>query len=303
MHKVVFLILIVSQGVFASESKPKSMVDKVHGSLSSSVLRLSNKVDRFFGSKRGDDEVNGTQIRLTYLGTKTEGEDLEHEGLIKFRLKLPYLERLLKVSFKKDPKDKTEDSEPKAPAKAEEKSAVKKIGEAIINEPKKWSFNIQTGVKVEIPPQFFANFRLRRSAFFGKWEFRISQEFFWFSRDGFGETTTIDFDRPVMDDLLFRLRNTATWRDEDDEFETNHGPYLYWRIDQKRAVSFSALAQGKSRPSFHIHNYQGNLSYRQLIYKRWFYIETGPTLDFPKERDWDTVWTYTVKLEALIGSY
>lgn len=307
MRKTLILIYIsiFSFSVLATEEK-EPLVDRVHGKLSTGVVRLSNKIDRFFGSKRAEDQANGTQVRLTYLTSITEDGDIDHEGLIKFRLKLPYLEELLKISFKREANEEKSDEQSSQVKKEEakgESSSVRRLGEAILNEPKKWSVHFNTGIKVQIPPQVFGNLRLRRSAYFGKWEFRISQEFFWFSRDGFGETTTVDFDRPINSNFLFRVRNLATWTDEEDEFLTEHGPILYWQISKRRAASFSAKAQGASRPSFHINNYQASINYRQLLHKTWFYLETGPVLDFPKDSDWDPFLSYTIKLEAVIGTY
>ncbi|MBK26241.1 MAG: hypothetical protein CME70_19740 [Halobacteriovorax sp.] len=314
MLKLTILLVasFISSG-FSEElpSKPKrtELIDNVHGKLSTGVLRLSNRIDRFFGSKRAEDQANGSQIKLAYITSISKDGDIEHEGLIKFRLKLPYLENLLKLSFSKEPakgQSKKEEKPSEAGTEGKDIKAPKtqnKLTKAILSEPSKWSLNFNTGVKVEIPPQFFANLRLRRSVYFGKWEFRFSQEFFWFSRDGFGETSTIDFDRPISSTVLFRLRNSATWMDETDEFQTEHGPSIFWQISKRRAVSFNARATGRSRPDLYIDKYSTNISYRQLLHNRWFYLETGPSLEFPKSNNWKGVFSYYIKFEALIGSY
>lgn len=300
-------LLLYSTCLFSQETKPivkkSSAIDRAHGELSASVKRLSNKIDSFFGSKRGEDSANGSQVRFTYLTNKTEHQDLDHEGLVKFRLKLPYLEKLLKISFKSKPKENKESAKDKKAAEGTKPTTASTIAKTILSEPKKWSFHFNTGIRVQIPPQFFANLRLRRSAYFGKWEFRATQEFFWYSRDGFGETTTVDFDRPINNELLFRLRNLATWTDDEDTFSTEHGPQIFWRLSDRRAVSLKAVAQGTSRPKLFINNYQSSIVYRQLLYKTWFYMETGPTVDFAKSNNWDSLLSYNIKFEVLIGSY
>ncbi len=307
-----FIIILIASYVslgFSEEVAPKEkkteLIDNIHGKLSVGVLRLSNRIDRFFGSKRAEDHANGSKIKLTYLTNISQDGDFDHEGLIKFRLKLPYLENLLKLSFNKEPtKQEGRPADKKSAGEADIKPIPEnKLKKAILSEPSKWSMNFNTGIKVEIPPQFFANLRLRRSIYFGKWEFRLSQEFFWFSRSGFGETTTMDFDRPISSSVLFRLRNAATWMDETDEFQTEHGPSIFWQISRRRAVSFNARATGRSRPSLYIEKYLTNISYRQLLHNRWFYLETGPSLEFPKSNDWKGVFSYLIKFEALIGSY
>jgi hypothetical protein len=303
-----FLVILAFNPLYGAERSEQAStsrtVDLVHQKLSSSVTGFSYQIDKFFGSKRAEDRANGTQVKLAYITSKSEAQDLKHGGIVKFRLNLPYLESLLKVSFS------TDSDEPKKPlpkiseAKTKEPVSPKvKVPPPLPPKPRSWGININTGVKVEIPPQFFTNFRIRKSFFLGKWEFRGSQDIFWFSRSGFGETTTLDFDRTINSQLLFRLRNSATWTDTEDEFISGHGPILFWQLDQKKAFSFSVTAGGSSKPLWQINSYQIAVNYRQLLYNRWFYLETGPTIDYQRSVEWSPVLSYFLKLEVIIGNY
>lgn len=296
---ITFSFLSLNVAMSNEPAPTQNKVDIVHEKVSKSVTGFSYRIDKFFGSKRGEDSSNGTQIKLAYITSKTESEKLDHGGIVKFRLKLPYLESLLKFSYSTDEEEPSKNEKTEGEAKEQSKTPIKKEPK----KPKTWGININTGIQVEIPPQFFTNFRIRKSFFLGEWELRGAQEFFWFSRDGFGETSTIDLDRPLNPSLLFRLRNTATWTDDEDLFSSSHGPILFWALDELRALSFSVTASGTSDPMWRIVNYQGAINYRQLLYKRWFYLETGPTINYAKENNWSPVMNYFVKLEVIFGNY
>lgn len=313
MKILIFLILISLRATFAAEQieapalePAPNVVDLVHEKLSRGVSGISYRIDKFFGSKRAEDSANGTQIRLSYVTSKTEAEPLSHGGLIKYKLKLPYLESLFKISYSTDSEVPKKKPIKKDEGKKEIVAEGKKQQAPAPKAPPKlrsWGANVNTGIKLDIPPQFFANFRLRKSIYLGKWEFRGAQEFFWFSRDGFGETTTFDMDRPINTKLLFRLRNSVTWTDSNDTFASAHGPILFWQLDPKKAFSFSATAIGSSRPFWKIDSYLGAINYRQLLYKRWFYLETGPSVTFERVDNWSPVLSYFLKFEVLIGNY
>lgn len=307
MKLLLFLFLLGFSPLNAAEQEPDiavpNTVDLVHEKLSRSVTRFSYRIDKFFGSKRAEDFANGTQVKFAYITSKVESEGLDHGGIVKFKLKLPYLESLLKVSFSSDPDVPLKKPEGGVDKGKDDGVETTEKKPPVPRKPRTWGINVNTGIQVEIPPQFFANFRIRKSLFLGKWEFRGSQDIFWFSRDGFGESTTFDIDRQVNTQLLFRLRNSATWTDSSDEFTSAHGPILFWQIDQKKAFSFAVTANGKSKPLWQIESYQGAVNYRQLLYKKWFYLETGPTIDYQKSKNWAPILSYFLKLEVIIGNY
>jgi hypothetical protein len=305
--KIFYYIIILGLLPLYAAEQPHEVstsgtVDLVHQKLSSAVTGFSYQIDNFFGSKRAEDRANGTQVKLAYITSKSEAQDLNHGGIVKFRLNLPFLESLLKVSFNTDP-DEPKKAEPKVSQAKTKEPPSPKVKVPLPVKPRSWGININTGIKVEIPPQFFTNFRIRKSFFLGKWEFRGSQDIFWFSRSGFGETTTLDFDRAINSQLLFRLRNSVNWTDIEDEFISGHGPILFWQLDQKKAFSFSATARGSSKPLWQIKSYQIAVNYRQLLYNRWFYLETGPTIDYQRSAEWSPFLSYFLKLEVIIGNY
>ncbi|MCF8059392.1 MAG: hypothetical protein K9K67_08850 [Bacteriovoracaceae bacterium] len=272
------------------------MVDAAHESVSNTILLLSNRIDSFFGSRRGDDEANGSRLRVFYDSTFRQDQKWEDRVDMRFSLRLPQLQKLLNLSFKREGG--------KAPPKEAPKETpiAPKLKDLIVT-TQKWTFNFNTGLRVDIPPNLFARARLRRTMlFFDLWEFNPTQEATWFQEQGFGLNFSHDLDYQLAPDLLFRIVNSVFWLDDTDEVTTTHGPSLFQQLSDNRALSYSLQAQGTNRPKYYINNYVASIQYRQLIHSNWLFLEIRPAVDFPKERRWQEVYSLFFRIEAVFGT-
>jgi hypothetical protein len=305
------LIFILYSGLIAQaqdkeQNKPTKMttsLDEVHELLSRTIFRLSNRIDSFFGSERADDEANGSRLRMSWETGKIEGNKIKQEANLRLKLVLPETQKRLRIVVERDSDGPPKLSEGKE--KQEEtpsEAAIRQAAIELAQAPTRWKVGMDTGIRVEIPPNPYARFHITRSAFFGKYELRGSQEFFWYLSDGAGETTRLDLDRPIREGLLFRLGNEATWTDDSDRFSLAHGPVLYHQLSERRGVAYSLRALGTSKPVVHINNYELKLTYRQLIHKNWLFYEFTPLIFFPKDRDWQRTLAVFFKLEMVVGS-
>jgi hypothetical protein len=298
------------------------LVDSAHKGVSDTILLLSNRIDSFFGSRRGDDEANGSRLRVFYDSTFRQNQKWDKRADLRFSLRLPQLQKLLKLSFKKeggkgpkkpapDPDDDTGNNEEVVDPN-EQASRVGMPQGATSGAPSlrdllldrgRWVFNFNTGLRVDIPPNVFARARLRRTmVLFNSWEFNPTQEATWFSEQGFGLNFSHDLDYQLADNLLFRIVNSAFWVDETDVVSTTHGPILFQQLTNHRALSYSLQAQGTNRPKFFINNYSASIQYRQLIHSNWLFLEARPAIDFPKDQAWNEVYSFFFRVEAVFGS-
>ena len=120
---------------------------------------------------------------------------------------------------------------------------------------------------------------------------------------GAGQSLSIDGDRQIVDDLSFRFVNESTWLDLTDELSTSHGPSFYYKISNRRAVSFNSRANLSNRPQYEIDNYDFNLVYRQNLHKEWLYYELIPSINFSRERSFHSHLGITGKVEFFVGSF
>ncbi|MCR9205410.1 MAG: hypothetical protein NXH75_12580, partial [Halobacteriovoraceae bacterium] len=75
------------------KTSKKTYVDQAHQGVSSTILFISNRIDSFFGNQRGDDEANGSRLRVFYDSTFQQNQKLNKKADVRFTLRLPQLER------------------------------------------------------------------------------------------------------------------------------------------------------------------------------------------------------------------
>ncbi len=301
---MIALIIFLFSGVYAETTEP-SRLDDTHQRISDGILSFSNQIDSFFGNQRGDDEANGSRLRLFYDNNLRQGEKWDRGLNVRFSLRLPQLQKLLKVSFNKEAKEKAKGKEkenqtqtnPKNPPPEEtRKNQLREFVD-------QWAFNFNTGIRVDIPPNLFARARLRRTMiFFDKWEFNPTQELNWFLEQGFGAVFSHDLDRRLTDKTILRLTNTLVWSDENDETTSSHGPQIFHQISDTKAISYSILAQGSNNPKPAINNYTAFIAYRQQLYGKWLFGELRPAVEYPRNQGWNDVYSLFVRVEAVFGS-
>jgi hypothetical protein len=293
------------------EKKYSVSLNDAHSALSKSIVLLGTRIDRFFGVDRGEDITNNSQIRMWVQSTKVEGENIENEANIRFKIHLPYTQKRFKFVFERKAENQSQvkSAEGSTPIKQDETSPPQAQTaqttaalQYLIDETRNWNFFTETGIRVDIPPEPFARARLRRN-----WKLPLKieaiaeQSIFWYLEEGFGETSSLDFDYKISDNKLFRFQNTATWWDETDTFTIVHGPTLYHTLSRRRGISYSAKAIGSTKPQSLITNYDLSVSYRQLLHKNWLFMDISSLGTFPRAEDWEFTPSISLKFEVIIG--
>ena len=311
-----FFIVSVSSYALASEEKKNkpdkktqekkkkgNVADKAHNKLSQSLLNFSRSIDNFFGSERADDLNNKTTVRFSTNTIYTEGGKVRTLGDVRVNIQLPGLQRKLNLQY--------DDEEEKNPKKAktakaknpEEKNNKKKS--LLISSAKSESelkLHSDAGLKIQKNPQLFARMRLRKQIHFQKWSTLPTQEIEWVDRQGYATTTELPFDYQINKSLLLRLVNNIKWEDVSYIMKFSNGPVLFQKIDEKRALSYSAIIQSSNTPEFQVDDYQLGINFRQKLYKEWFYGEMGPTTNFPRSLNFHRNPAFHIKFEIVIGN-
>lgn len=300
---------LASQRVQDVNNKSRT-IDRAHKEISSRILSLSHRIDSFFGTQRGDEESNGSRLRVFNDSFLRQHEKYDNKTNVRFSLRLPQLQKLLRFSYHRDA---TKEEEKKAPPR-NDSEALK--DQAIHREKElrsplshlkdlanKWTFNFNTGIRVDIPPNLFARARLRRTlTFLEDWEFNPTQELNWFSKGGWGALFSHDLDRRLTDATLLRIVNTLTWNNDANETTSIHGPQIIHQINERRAISYNFMAQGSNRPHYAINNYMVSINYRQLLHSNWLFTTITPAVEYPRERQWNDVYSLFIRLEAVFGA-
>ena len=301
---LIYLFIGTALAQDTSEKNDNNLVDDTHKSVSDTILLFTNRIDSFFGTRRGDEEANGSKVRVYLDHNMREYENDRSRIDLRFTLKLPQLEKLFKFKIEK----KNDDAKNLTPKDSNdskdngEKSTDKAKANLPADTQQKWNYGLSAGVRVDLPPNPYLDARLRRTFTFSGFEFNPTQELSWFLKDGLGYTMTNDLDYKLKTWGLLRMVNSLSWRDDQDEIFTTHGPNFYLPINQKKAIQFYLLAFGRNKPTYYIYQYSLGASYRQAVYSNWIFLSTNPYMTWPETQSWKRVIGLDIRLEAVFGS-
>ncbi len=288
-------------------------LDNTYSLLSDNIVGLANRMDSFFGEQRADDELNRSGLRLSYgqkIMTKNKSND---DVVVRFNLRLPKLEEKFKIDFKRTPKkDKKVDDQLKAYiAKAEtdgrrlsEEDIAKEKVRLQTLEYEPWRFRTDVGVSASIPPSAFVRARLRKNWQFLKFIPRFVEEIGYFTDDGLIERTNFDIDRTIKKGrVLLRFENLKEWIISDKRLVTGHGPVLLYNTSDNDAYAYSAkvFSEFNERGPYYLSNYQVAINYRRNLRGHWLYGDVIQAVDFPKFESFSSVYSVTLRIEALFG--
>lgn len=190
-------------------------------------------------------------VELSSLYTEFEGFD--PKGRLRLRYDLPTLERRVNLFLGRDVEDEfIEDRREGVAIRSsvfgleEEEKWLAGLG---YSPPGRWAekLDFRVGGRIKSAPEAFVQARYRRHFFLGErmvWRFR--ETVFYENRDGYGSTTSIDFDRVLRPDLLFRWGNVGTFSEATDGLAWRTALILYHNLRRSRAVAGEYFARGST---------------------------------------------------------
>lgn len=274
------------------KNAPLNLVDGTQEVLDENVTRVANRLDSFFGNQRADDELNRSQLRLSYSYQLAETVPKD-DFAFRVNLRMSNIENYFKTLI-----DKTLDWEvkktPKQIAK-EEKERRKK------EDPHNWLWRNDVGVIASVPPRAFYRSRLRKTISGKDIVHRFVEELAWFSQEQWINTATFESDRAMTMSMLFRMAHQLNWAITDEEFTTSHGPSIIHTISARDAMSYNARVLTRVKGPYYLDGYSLSINYRRRVRGNWLYGEVTPALDFPKVTSFRRTPSILFKIEALFG--
>ncbi len=302
MYLLGLLLLIAPLVALASPAEEPSdnnipILESAQELLGFNMNRVANQLDMFFADQRADDELGRSRIRVKRIYEVRERALLRDETQFRFNIRLPNLEEKFKFEFQ------NKKNKPKGPL-----TQTGPTNQNVNRINTQWQFRSDIGVVASVPPQTFARARVRKN-----WEafhliHRFVEEFAWYSNDvwsikeGWEETTILDSDYSIEENLLFRFRNLADWKITSHDFVTSHGPSILHRFTEDDAVSYATtLSTTVDNGIWFVSNYRLSTTYRRNLYKQWLYSDLTPGLDFPKMWHFRRTPFILLQIEALFG--
>jgi len=152
--------------------------------------------------------------------------------------------------------------------------------------PGKWAERIdfRVGARLSTAPEAFVQGRLRRNVFLGdKSVWRLRETVFYENRDGFGSTSSADFDRALRRNLLFRWGSVATFSESTDGVDWRTATVLYQNLGARSAIAYEIFVRGATDLEVGVREYGARGVYRRPLNRQWLYGELITGYTWPRE--------------------
>ena len=104
-------------------------------------------------------------------------------------------------------------------------------------------------------------------------EWRFGQSLFWRHIEGFGETTSLDYENRIGGPFIFRWNNSATVSQITESFRWGSTASVLHPLDEIRTLLYSYSAGGDTGTAVPLASYGPRVSYRQQLHRRWLFGE------------------------------
>jgi hypothetical protein len=281
-----------------------SVADAPRDYVSEQFVALVSSIDGFFGDDRSFQEANDSVLQLDL--TRVTGYGGERRVIASGRAKvhLPIAEKRLHLLIETDPDknagvDSTQKQTPplRKPASPERVAAALRIERA---REERWHLSADGGLQFQgLSTTPFVRTRGSLTVPMEEWRMKLAESLFWFHTIGVGETTQLDFERPISEDLLFRSSSNASWLRDTTNFDLRQDMSFFHRLDNRKALLYQASALGATRPHSRVTDYVVLLLYRYRLHREWIFFELSPQLHFPEDRNYKSSWALSMRLEFL----
>jgi hypothetical protein len=267
-------------------------------------IDFAEGVDYYFTSENSPpDYKNESYVKLQMRQTWEERGQIQNDLRVKAKFDLPNTQRRAKLFFSSD--EYTENS-------LEERVRNNSTGERFRrresvsgleitpnDEWNKWKRSVRVGIKLRVPLVTFGRYRLRRPMDkWGEWEPEFTQEVWYFSDRGWGETSEFEMHRRLGSKFGLRYFTVLEFEDQNDFFENVHVLSLSQNLSKKSALEYRVGSVFSTEFSTQMTAYFAGTSYSYKLYEDWIFFTAGPEVFFPKIDGWNAEASFTIKLDV-----
>ena len=275
------------------------MIDIVHDRMCSNIVQAVAAVDRFFGDERLEEESDGTLLKLA-LGVKGEdGEGMSIDTRLRLRIGLPQLQHRLQLVFDDDIETSRDAGRGGLLTAAQESNPDAALRFFLVKKPK-LRLSADAGIKTTNPTQVFGKLRGRYIMPFEAGELRLAETVRVFSEDGLDETSELRWSQRVGE-WLCSTATTLRWAEYEDGVTPGQAFSFYKDISGRRAYRVDFTGTWPEAPHVHLARYESSLTYRQLLYKRWFFLEAKAGFAFEESDRYEPAPLVGLLFEVFFG--
>lgn len=162
--------------------------------------------------------------------------------------------------------------------------------------------SVSASLALKPEPVLRLKVRGRLQADLGAWRTRLSETLFWESDDGFGEKTQLEFIRPIGSSTVFRTSTAAVWSETSEGIDLGQSAAWSHEFSRRRSLALRAGVAGHTEPDAIVDLYTARVTWRQRVYRDWFFVEVEPGVDFPNDEDFDAVPLLSIRFDIVLGA-
>ncbi len=249
--------------------------------------------DGLFGGEPDVENARAVSGRVELSTLYTEVDGVDPKVRLRLKYDLPNLEKRLNLFLGRDEEDEViEDRQEGFAIRSSVfglESEERWLAGLGYSPPGRWEekLDFRVGVKLKSASEVFVQSRYRRNFFQGTnnvWRFR--ETVFWENREGFGSTTSLDFDRVLRRDLLLRWGNVGTVSESTEGLSWRSTALVFHNLRRSRAVAGEIFVRGSTGAEVELREYGVRTVYRQPVGKPYLFGDLIVGYTWPRfERD------------------
>lgn len=280
-------------------------IDPFHQNVSRWVDTSSRRIDGFFGTTDALTVESDSYLRLSQAWRWREGESLDQDLGVRFRLDLPTTEERLRLIIESEPEETRGTLAEQDDQLADERiSGVESLRIGLNrlsrrDRTESWNTQVGAGIRVRLPLDPFARVISQRlwTLNDGPWQLESDNRLSWFNKDGYSARTRWDLGRPLDEQRHLRFITNVQWREEVDKLEFSEAAELNRRLNRRSALRYTAAVLGESGSRPRIEDSYLEVRYRRDVHRGILFLDVAPALHFPREVDYDARWEVNLRLE------
>jgi len=288
-----FPALLAAAAILAFRCAPaaaqdNSWVDRYHTYIENDLFSTVSWFDKFFESDIIQEvEDPKSYLRWTNDFRWDQEEAFDFRTRVRARIRLPRFKGRLKVLISGENKGDPTAIQPEDPGNPglAEYSIDRRASTELAYDLYKSGNTILiagTGVRISVHPSLFVRTRyLYARELTHSVIGRLAMTPFWDSRDGFGESNQVEFERRIAARTLLRWTNSATISERTVGWQWGTELSLLRQLSLTSAITLAANASGATRPSTTAQNYRVYVRYRRNILRSWLFCELEPDVNWP----------------------
>jgi hypothetical protein len=146
---------------------------------------------------------------------------------------------------------------------------------------------------------------------YGNWKIEPMQIFEYSTRDHFKESTFVYFDKTLWEKNLFRIALHRETRTNLTGMDYDISAQYYWNFNKKTILQFAEVFAGNTQYKVYpaseeysgINNYTTVINFRKNIWKKWFFYEISPSVNFHKQNDYKANYSIMFLINIYFGNF